>query len=349
MYNGPRAQEVSMAVLTPDEVARKIRMSPATVRRYIRDGDLPAKKVGGEWRVDSQALATFIGTLPDQAGPKIQIIAVANQKGGVGKTTSAVALAAGLADLGQRTLFIDLDPQGGGTGWLGFDSTQRYLSLGDIMKDAAKSQTDPDLTPAIVRIEENLDLVPAHINMTGLDLEIGGTMEREWILHEVVTAVAGRYDKIILDLPPTLTLLAVSGLLAADTVIIPQIPDAVSVQGLGQLADTLKHLRRMKERRGETLTVLGVVLTQVRAGTNHHRQYRQFIGDFCTASGIPFLSAPTEEERTDPRFVEIPQAIGVPDARGLGIPLSRYRKAAEASAAYRHLAQLLIPVEALHV
>lgn len=339
-----------MAVLTPEDVARQLRISPATVRRYIRDGDLPAVKVGGQYRVDSQALATFIGAGPDPVRPRLRVIAVANQKGGVGKTTTAVALAAALRDRGHRVLFIDADPQMNGTRWFGFDITQRYLSLFEIMKAAGRMNAEPDLTPAIVVLEDGLDLVPAHINMTALDTELVGTLEREWILHDLVADVAGRYDYIVLDLPPTLTLLAVASLLAADSVIIPLIPDAVSVQGLGQLLDTLKHLRRTKAKRQEELTVLGVLLTRVRANTDHHRQYRAFIAAFCAARDIPLLSAPTEEERGAPQFVEIPETIRTPDAAGHNIPLSRYREGHEAAAAYRKLAALLAPVEeAAHV
>jgi chromosome partitioning protein len=338
-----------MPTLTPDEVARQLRVSPETVRRYIREGNLPAQKVGGQYRINSGDLAAFIGAAPEPPAPRVRVIAIANQKGGVGKTTTAVALAAALRDLDQRVLLIDADPQGNASAWLGFTRTGRYLSLYDVLKEAAQPNAEPDLTPAIISIEDGLDLVPAHINMTALDIELVGSLEREWLLHDLVRGVAGRYDYVVLDLPPTLTLLAVAGLLAADGVIIPQIPDAVSVQGLGQLHDTLRHLRRAKTKRQEELTVLGVLLTRVRANTDHHRQYRQFIAEFCAVRDIPMLSAASDEERSDPQFVEIPETIRTPDAAGRSIPLSRYPEGREAAAAYRKLAQRLIPVEAAHV
>ncbi|MDQ2805349.1 MAG: AAA family ATPase [Chloroflexota bacterium] len=338
-----------MATLTPDDVARQLRISPETVRRYIRDGQLPAQKVGGQYRIASTDLAIFTGATGGTALPRVAVIAVTNQKGGVGKTTTAVAVAAALRDLDQRVLLIDADPQGNATAWLGFDRAQRYLSLYEILKEAAQPTGDADLSPAIVVIEPGLDLVPAHINMTALDIELVGALEREWLLHDLVRALEGRYDYIVIDLPPTLTLLAVASLLAADSVLIPQVPDAVSVQGLGQLLDTLRHLRRAKRKRQEDLTVLGVLLTQVRANTDHHRQYRTFIAEFCTAREIPFLSAPSEQTRGQGDYVEIPATIRAPDAAGRHIPLSRYPEGREAAAAYRKLAHLLIPMEAAHV
>lgn len=275
-------------------------------------------------------------------------IAVANQKGGVGKTATATALAAAFCDQGYRTLLIDVDPQGSATGWMGFDRSRRYASLSDVMRAVAVEGADPDPTPAIVVLEPGLDLLPAHINLAGLELELASALDREWILHDLVAAVALRYDIIVLDTPPTLGLLAINALLAADAVLIPQIPDAVSVQGLGLLATTLKHLRRTKAKRHEDLSVAGVVLTQVRPRTDHHRQYRRFVAEFCAAQNIPFLSAPTEDERQGAEFVEIPSTIRAPDAAGRSVPLSRYADAGEARTAYQRLAALLAPQEVAH-
>jgi chromosome partitioning protein len=265
----------------------------------------------------------------------------------VGKTATATALAAAFADQGYRTLLIDSDPQGSATAWMGFDRTRRYTSLYDVMR-AVAGGADPDPSPAIVALEPTLHLLPAHINLAGLELELAAALDREWILHDLVAAVADQYDVIVLDTPPTLALFAINALLAADAVLIPQIPDAVSVQGLGLLAQTLKHLRRTKAKRREDLAFAGVVLTQVQPRTDHHRQYRRFVAEFCAAQGIPFLSAPTDEERQAAEFVEIPATIRAPDAAGRGIPLSRYAEAGKAAEAYRKLARLLAPEEVAH-
>jgi chromosome partitioning protein len=272
------------------------------------------------------------------------IVAVANQKGGVAKSTTAVAVSAALADAGQRVITVDCDPQATASALTGFDLRPAYTSL-DTPVRAYIAGAPAALSAALVPLEPRWGLIPAHIDMAKLELDLFHADSREFVLRDLLATLADSADWIILDCPPALGMLTINALCAADRVLVPQIPDLVSARGLKDLADTVRRLQR--PRLNPYLTWAGVVLTRVRAHLKQHQAMREQIATFCQSRHIPFLSAPNEVEReTNPdRYIEIADTIVVAKAADEGLAVSRYPGQHEAKAGYRKLAAWLLAGE----
>lgn len=194
-----------------------------------------------------------------------KIIAIANQKGGVGKTTTAINLAASLAVLEKKVLIIDADPQANTTSGLNFspdDDQKRTLyevMIGSIRAEDALIQTEI----------ANLHMVPSHINLVGVEIEMLDTEDRESILKNVITPIRENYDYIIIDCSPSLGLITVNALTAADSVIIPVQPEFFALEGLGKLLQTI---RIVQNGVNPALTIEGFVVTMFDGRTKVHTQ-----------------------------------------------------------------------------
>jgi chromosome partitioning protein len=212
-----------------------------------------------------------------------RVIAIANQKGGVGKTTTAINLAASLAISEQRTLLIDCDPQGNTTASIGFpkDPARRTLYNALILGE-------PLETIILSTQVEGLDLIPADKNLVGAELELVGVENREYQLKNLIQDVRANYSYLILDCPPAMGLLTLNALTAADSVLIPIQCEYLALEGVSELLDSLTRIRRSLN---PDLAVEGVVLTMYDERTTLSRQVasdlRTYFGDQVFDSVIP--------------------------------------------------------------
>jgi chromosome partitioning protein len=202
----------------------------------------------------------------------VAIIAVANQKGGVGKTTSTLNLGAALQEAGRRVLLIDLDPQGNLSVAAGItDIDAAYPSMGDLLALAArgKAAIGPGIDQAIVHSPCGLDIVPSNATLSAAELGLVSALNRESVLAGLLKRVESAYDYILIDCLPSLGLLAINALRAADGVVIPVQADFLAMQGLAQIFETIAAVR---EQLNPQLSILGVLLTLVDHRTGHSRE-----------------------------------------------------------------------------
>ena len=200
-----------------------------------------------------------------------RVIAVANQKGGVGKSTTAINLSACLAEKEKKVLTIDMDPQGNTTSGLGVDKNNVENTLYELLLGEAETKN------TIVKdVVENVDLIPSNVNLSGAEIELIGVDEKEYILKKIIDKVRRKYDYIIIDCPPSLNMLTINALTAANSVLVPIQCEYYALEGLSQLIHTIDLV---KDRLNKKLVMEGVVFTMYDARTNLSLQVVENVKD----------------------------------------------------------------------
>ena len=248
-----------------------------------------------------------------------RIIAIANQKGGVGKTTTAINLSACLAESGKKVLTIDTDPQGNTTSGLGVDKDELENTVYELMLDECT------IKESLVKTEfENLDLIPSNVNLAGAEIELLGINEKEYILKNAVDYIKDDYDFVIIDCPPSLNMLTVNALTTANTVLVPIQCEYYALEGLSQLLHTISLV---KERLNENLQIEGVVFTMYDARTNLSLQVVENVKNNLDTTIYKTI---------------IPRSVRLAEAPSHGLPINKYDSRSTGAESYRMLAKEVI-------
>jgi chromosome partitioning protein len=254
-----------------------------------------------------------------------KVIAITNQKGGVGKTTTAINLGASLAANDIRVLLIDSDPQGNSTSGLGIEKNPESFTLYDALLGGLALESTTVKTEC-----DGLELVPADKNLVAANLDLVDLPEREYRLRHAIGAVRDRYDYILIDCPPALDLLTLNALVAADSVLIPIQCEFFALEGISQLIDTIDKVR---ESFSHPLKIEGILLTMYDDRTNLTRQVADDLREFFSAEILSTV---------------IPRTIRLAEAPSYGKPILMYDPRSRGAESYIRLAKEILENEQRH-
>ena len=251
-----------------------------------------------------------------------RVIAVANQKGGVGKTTTAINLSACLAEKGQKVLAIDMDPQGNMTSGLGIDKDEVEKNIYDLM--IGQVGVEEVLQKEAI---ENLDVIPTSIDLSAAEIELIGVDDKEFIIRNAVAPIKDNYDYIIIDCPPSLSMLTINAMTTADSVLVPIQCEYYALEGLSQLIHTVELV---KERLNPILEIEGVVFTMYDARTNLSLQVVENVKENLQQNIYKTI---------------IPRNIRLAEAPSYGMPINLYDPKSTGASAYQRLADEVLNSE----
>jgi len=248
-----------------------------------------------------------------------KIIAITNQKGGVGKTTTAVNLSACLANLGKKVLMVDLDPQGNGTSGLGIVKKPKMQSVYSVLIE------DVDIKKCIAKTQmDNLKVLPSTIELAGAEIELVSMVAREFILKNALENVKEEYDYIIIDCPPSLGLLTLNALSASDSILIPIQCEFYALEGLGQLINTVNLIQK---KLNPKLELEGILLTMFDSRRNLSAQVVDEVKKHFKDKVYPIM---------------IPRNVRLSEAPSYGMPIILYDVSSKGAECYSELAHLVL-------
>ena len=274
--------------------------------------------------IEQEVPPTPIKTIKEKAPVKhvvgqTKVMAIINQKGGVGKSTTAINLSAALGELGKQVLLVDLDPQGNSSSGLGIEKSQVHNCVYDVLLN------DVPIEDVIIPdVSEGLDLVPATINLAGAEVELVSEMARENRLKDAVGSLRGKYDYVFIDCPPSLGLLTVNALVAADKLLIPIQCEFYALEGVTKLLDSMK---RVKTRLNPTLDIFGVLLTMYDGRTTLSRQVVEEVRSYFGKTVFTTL---------------IPRTVKLSEAPSFGQPITQYDPSGKGAQSYVNLAKEVV-------
>ena len=246
-------------------------------------------------------------------------IAIANQKGGVGKTTTAINLSASLAFMDKKVLAIDMDPQGNTTSGLGVDKNNLTCTVYDLLIDHA------DIGSCIINnVFENLDILPSNVQLSGAEIELIGIERKEFMLKRQIDLIKEKYDFIIIDCPPSLSMLTINSMTTADTILVPIQCEYYALEGLSQLIYTINLV---KKRLNPDLEMEGVVFTMYDARTNLSLQVVENVKNNLHQNIYKTI---------------IPRNVRLAEAPSHGLPIQMYDAKSAGAEAYQLLAKEVI-------
>lgn len=248
-----------------------------------------------------------------------RIIAIANQKGGVGKTTTATNLSACLAEKGKKVLAIDMDPQGNMSSALGIEKNNTENTIYELILEECSLEEC-----RVEEIIENLSIIPSNVNLAGAEIELIGLDNKEYILRKYVEEVRDKYDFIVIDCPPSLNTLTVNAMTTADTVLVPIQCEYFALEGLSQLIHTINLVR---DRLNPNLEIEGVVFTMFDARTNLSLQVVENVKENLNQTVYKSI---------------IPRNVRLAEAPSHGKPITLYDSKSAGAEAYRDLAEEVI-------
>jgi chromosome partitioning protein len=265
-------------------------------------------------------VVTFPVPAPPHTHGPARVIALCNQKGGVGKTTSTINLGAALAEYGRRVLLLDFDPQGALTAGVGFQPHELDLTVYNMLVDRHVTADDLILETNV----PGMDLLPANIDLSAAEVALVNEVAREQVLARAIAPVLDRYDIVLIDCQPSLGLLTVNALAAADGVIVPMSCEYFALRGMALLVETIG---KVQDRINPRLAVDGILATMYNARTLHHREA---------------LSRVVEAFGDDVFRTVITPTIKFPDATVARVPITEYAPSSPGAESYRQLARELL-------